>query len=104
MATNNQISVRAGATLTLTCLKKDSAGAEEDVTPITVSANLTEIASGKIIIGLTVTKTGGGHFTLSLTAAQTLATGPSGFLCTIKYVYASGVVDIVDAFPVEIKP
>ena len=101
MATN-KIYVRAGATLSLLCVKKNSAGADEDVTSITIGAPLTR-TDGTVVANMTVTKTGGANFTLSLTPAQTASIGPGLYQVSIKYTYVSTAVDIVDPFSVEIK-
>jgi len=103
MATN-KISVRAGGTLTLACTKKDAAGTEESVATTTVTATLTELGSNTHKADFTVVKTGGGKFTLSLTPAQTTSIGPGAYLVNLKYLYPSTVVDLVDAFSLEIKP
>lgn len=96
------ISLRAGSTLTLNCVKKDSSGVEENVASVTVTATFAESSTGKTLATGSVNKTGGGAFTITLSATTTDSIGPAGMTCTIKYVYPSGAVDIVRGFPVEL--
>lgn len=97
------ISKRAGSTLTLLCVKRDADGVEEDLATVSVEAYFNESSSNKFVANGTVTKTGGGTFSIGLSAAQTAGIGQKGLSCTIKYTYASGAVDILDPFTVDIK-
>lgn len=96
------ISLRAGSTLTLNCVKKDSSGVEESVAAVAVTATFTESSTGKTLATGSINKTGGGQFVITLSATTTENIGPAGMVCTIKYVYSSGAVDIVRGFPVEL--
>lgn len=99
------ISIRAGSSLSLNCAKKDSAGAAESLSGVTVAATLNESSTNKVLATptITVTNSAGGLFSLDLSATQTAAIGPAGCTMTIKYTYGSGAVDILDSFPVELR-
>lgn len=101
----NSISIRAGSSLSLNCAKKDSAGVAESLSGVVVTASLNESSTNKVLATPTVTvsNAAGGLFSLGLSATQTAAIGPAGCTMTIKYAYNSGVVDILDPFPVEIR-
>ena len=76
------ISIRAGSTLTFLCVKKDSTGAEESVAATAIEATFRETASNQLVATGTVNKTGGGTFSIGLSAATTASIGQRGLSCT----------------------
>jgi hypothetical protein len=96
------ISVRRGATLLLTCTKKNSSGTPENITGVTITATLTEVTSGDIVETFSVTKTGAtGVFTLILSDSETAKLPASTFNANIKYDYTTSV-NIAEPFKVTI--